>query len=189
MSLSENAKDDLPAVQDHTLAAANGCAIAQFVSFRIGQEEYCVDIMSVREIRGWAPVTPLPNQPDFVRGVLNLRGIIAPIFDLRCRFGLGHTEPTKLHVVIIFAVQERLIGILVDAVSDILSVSLNDILQVPGTDQRPDQKFLSGLITVDSRMVALLSLDTILDPEIVPQELLLAAEPGRTDDNSDRRPA
>jgi purine-binding chemotaxis protein CheW len=68
---------------------------AEFISFAIGEEQYGVDIMAVREIKGWSNVTHLPNQPDYVRGVLNLRGVMVPIVDLRCRFGHGHTETTR----------------------------------------------------------------------------------------------
>src|SRR5690348_10719258 len=73
----------------------------EFISFAIGNDQYGVDIMSVREIKGWSEITPLPNQPDYVRGVLNLRGAMVPIIDLRCRFGQGLTEATPLHIMII----------------------------------------------------------------------------------------
>src|SRR3546814_4961963 len=88
----------------------------QLVSFTVGKEEYGVDIMAVREIRAWSETTPLPNTPDVVRGVINMRGAIVPIFDLRARFGMQRTEPTKYNVVIIVSVASRIVGILVDAV-------------------------------------------------------------------------
>ncbi len=100
----------------------------QFITFTIGEEEYAVDIMAVREIKGWIDVTKLPNQPEYMRGVLNLRGVIVPIFDLRCRFGGGVTEATAIHVMVIVAVGGRIMGILVDTVSDILSVNTAEIL-------------------------------------------------------------
>lgn len=131
----------------------------QFITFTIGEEEYGVDIMVVREIKGWAEPTALPNSPEHMRGVLNLRGVIVPIFDLRCRFGQGMTEVTKLHVFIIVAVNDRLIGILVDSVSDILSVSDEDIRPVPKMERQIDSEYLNGLVTVKERMVALL--DTV----------------------------
>jgi chemotaxis signal transduction protein len=91
------------------------------ISFSIGEEQYGVDIMAVREIKGWSEITHLPKQPDYVRGVLNLRGVMVPIIDLRCRFGQGHTEASALHVVIVVQVEARLIGLLADRVLDILS--------------------------------------------------------------------
>src|SRR5438270_13558132 len=94
---------------------------AKFVSFAIGDDQYGVDIMAVREIKGWAEITHLPKQPDYVRGVLNLRGVMVPIIDLRCRFGQGMTEATALHVVIVVQVEFRLIGLLADRVLDILA--------------------------------------------------------------------
>lgn len=136
--------------------------VMQFTTFTVGKEEYAVDIMAVREIKGWTDVTPLPNQPEYVRGVLNLRGIIVPIFDLRCRFGGGITTATPTHVAVIVTVGERIMGILVDAVSDILSVSSDDIRSVPAIDQRMDTDFLTGLVTVEERMVAILALDRLL---------------------------
>ena len=143
----------------------------QYISFVIGNEEYCVDIIHVREIKGWVPVTPLPNSPEFMLGVLNLRGVIVPIFDMRCRFGLGKTEATPLHVMIIVAVGHRVMGILVDAVSDILTVGSNQVMDVPELDQRGDRKFLAGLITHADKMVALLSLEELFDLDSIVEKL------------------
>ena len=122
---------------------------AQFITFKVGEEEYGVDIMRVREIKGWTETTSLPNSPAYMRGVLNLRGTIVPIYDLRARFGLGETAATSVHVIVIVAVRERLIGILVDAVSDILTVAIADIRAVPETERGLDQKFLSGLVSFE----------------------------------------
>ncbi len=142
----------------------------QFVSFKVEDSEYCIDIMAVREIQGWVNVTALPNTPQYVRGVLNLRGVIVPIFDLRCRFGNGLTEASALHVVIIVAVGERTMGLLVDAVSDILTINSEEILPVPEVEARGDQKFVNGLITVQDRMVALLEIERLFDiDELVAQ--------------------
>lgn len=155
--------------------------LAQFISFRIGEEEYGVDIMAVREIKGWTSVTKLPNTPDFVRGVLNLRGVIVPIFDLRCRFGMGETEATKLHVVIIVAVRDRTIGILVDAVSDILTAGSEQIRPVPEMDRDRQERFLSGLITVEERMVALIALEELFDSGTIAAASGQAGEPALAD--------
>jgi len=148
----------------------------QFVSFTVDDSEYGIDIMAVREIQGWVEVTKLPNTPKHVRGVLNLRGIIVPIFDLRCRFGNGLTEATELHVMIIVAVNDRIMGLLVDAVSDILTVNTEEILPVPEIESRDDQRFLTGLITVQERMVALLEIEKLFDIDDLVTQVTNAAE-------------
>src|SRR3954469_5381138 len=103
-------------------AATVAANFVQFISFAIGNDHYGVSIMAVREIKGWSEITHLPKQPDHVRGVLNLRGVIVPIIDLRCCFGQGATESTPLHVVIIVQIEQQLIGLLADRVLDIVSV-------------------------------------------------------------------
>lgn len=146
-----------------TEPAIRESAASQFVAFTIGEQNYCVDIMSVREIRAWTGATPLPNTADYVRGVINLRGSIVPIVDLRIRFGQGETEPTNSHVVVIVAIEERLNGLLVDSVSDILSVSADDIAAIPETNAGSRVRYLDGLITEEDRMVALIALDQVID--------------------------
>jgi purine-binding chemotaxis protein CheW len=128
----------------------------QFVCFTVDEEEYAIDIMQVREIKGWTGVTVLPNQPESMRGVLNLRGAVIPIFDLRCRFSGEKTKATNTHVVIIASVGERLAGILVDAVSDILNVDGSEIRAAPTIEGHDDGGILAGLVTVDERMVTVL---------------------------------
>src|SRR3954470_6407753 len=103
----------------------------QFISFAIGDDQYGVDIMAVREIKGWSEITHLPRQPDYVRGVLNLRGVIVPIIDLRCRFAQGLTEATALHVVIIVQIAGRQVGLLADRVLDIISFEPSQMQAVP----------------------------------------------------------
>lgn len=142
----------------------------QFVTFTIDDEEYGLDIMAVREIKAWAGATRLPNAPAHMRGVINLRGLIVPVFDLRARFGAAMTEATKLHVVIILAVGARIVGVLVDAVSDILDVSARAIQPVPRLDRTIDADFLSGLISVEERMVALLDADALFDARDIPAD-------------------
>lgn len=131
----------------------------QYVTFTVGNEEYGVSILSVREIRGWTPESKLPNLPNFVRGVINLRGIIIPIFDLRARFGGGTTEVTKRHVVVVVQVGERIRGILVDAISDILAIAHDTIKPPPDVGGGMiDAQYLSGLYTAENRMVTLLDI-------------------------------
>ncbi len=134
--------------------------IRQFISFTIGDEEYGVDIMAIREIKGWTASTALPNAPSYMRGVINLRGAIVPILDLRARFGRSATETTPRHVIMVVAVGTRVAGLLVDAVADILAVPADDIQPIPQLEMAA-AGFLTGLVTVEGRMVALLDLDHV----------------------------
>ncbi len=142
--------------------AASGAAQIQFISFAIGDDQYGVDIMAVREIKGWSDITHLPKQPEYVRGVLNLRGAIVPIVDLRCRFGQGLTETSPLHIVIIVQVGGRQVGLIGDRVLDIVSVDASEIQKVPRTGNGPQNDFLSGLVTHDDVMIALIDLPHLL---------------------------
>ena len=135
----------------------------QFITFTLDAQEYGVDIMRVREIKGWTDTTALPQSPSYVRGVINLRGIIVPILDLRARFGMGTTQPTRMHVVIIVITDTRTTGLLVDAVSDIITVEPGTIRPVPRMDEMPtEDSFLDGLVALDDRMVTLVSLDGLI---------------------------
>ncbi len=142
----------------HGVAAQNSL---QLIAFSIGDQTYGVEITTVREIRAWNGATPLPNTREYVRGVINLRGTIVPIFDLRARFGDGQTAPTKNHVVVVMSVGEKWVGILVDAVSDILTVSRDDIHTVPEGNS-VDMELLNGIVTHDNRMVGLIDLAAIV---------------------------
>src|SRR5438270_11778821 len=116
----------------------------QFISFAIGDDQYGVDIMAVREIKGWTEITHLPKQPDYMRGVLNLRGAMVPIIDLRCRFGQGLTEATPLHVVIVVQIGPRMVGVLADRVLDIISFEAEQAQAVPRVSEASRMDFLSG---------------------------------------------
>jgi purine-binding chemotaxis protein CheW len=140
----------------------NPATLVQFISFAIGDDQYGVDIMAVREIKGWTDITHLPNQPEYVRGVLNLRGVIVPIVDLRCRFGQGQTEAKPTHIVIIVQIATRLVGLLADRVLDIVSFESSKVQPVPRIAAASRVNFLSGLVTVDDTMIALLDLRYLL---------------------------
>ena len=135
----------------------------QFITFQIGGEEYGLDILTVREVKAWTNVTKLPNTAEFILGAVNLRGVILPVLDLRCRFGMGHTEPTKRHINIIVRARDKFIGILVDEVIEILTLSENDIRPVPEMGFAIDDEFLTGLVTVGDRMVALIDVEKLFD--------------------------
>jgi purine-binding chemotaxis protein CheW len=136
--------------------AASTGRTRQYVTFLVGDRVYGVDINQVREIRQWTPTTVLPNQPHFTRGVLNLRGTIVPVHDLRARFSGELTEATETHVVVIAAIGEQTVGVLVDAVSDIVTVSMDDIRAVPASAAEADLSAIAGLVSTDDSMVALL---------------------------------
>jgi purine-binding chemotaxis protein CheW len=154
-------------------------AAGQYITFTIGREEYGVDVLAVREIRAWTPETRLPNMPDHVRGVINLRGVIIPIFDLRARFGGGRTDPTRRHVVIVMQVGSRVQGILTDAISDILAADSSELRPAPETDSTLiDQRCILGLVTRDERMVAILDVERLLSASLTasPAQLTDAIE-------------
>jgi purine-binding chemotaxis protein CheW len=140
---------------------------SELISFRIGDQEYCVDIMSVREIRGWTPATQLPQSPSFVRGVINLRGAVLPIVDLGARLGMAITEPTARHVIIVTRIADQLVGLLVDAVCDILTVTKDVVQPTPDVACDMARNFVRGLLAVEGRMISLISLDRVLPaPEL-----------------------
>jgi purine-binding chemotaxis protein CheW len=141
-------------------------SLSQFVSFAIGDDQYGVDIMAVREIKGWSQITPLPRQPDYMRGVLNLRGIMVPIVDLRCRFGQGMTEASPLHIVIVVQIGPNHVGLLADRVLDIVALESSQIQPVPRIAQASRVDFLSGLMTIESGMIALIDLTRLLSVSI-----------------------
>jgi purine-binding chemotaxis protein CheW len=137
----------------------------ELIAFRIGDQEFCVDIMSVREIRGWTPATPLPRTPAFVKGVINLRGAVLPIIDLGARLGLTTSEPTARHVIMVVKVSERTMGLLVDAVSDIINLTDDAVQPTPDVACDTVKTFVKGLFAIEGRMISLIALDHVL-PEL-----------------------
>lgn len=141
---------------------------SELISFRIGAQEFCVDIMAVREIRGWTAATALPQSPAFVRGVINLRGAVLPIVDLAARLGFDATEATDRHVIIVTQIGAQTVGLLVDAVSDILTVTDDRIQPTPDVASEIAKTFVRGLLAVDGRMISLVGLERIL-PDATPE--------------------
>ena len=137
----------------------------ELIAFRIGEQEFCVDIMSVREIRGWTPATPLPRAPGYMKGVINLRGAVLPIIDLGARFGLTTSEPTARHVIMVAHVGGRMVGLLVDAVSDIIQLTDEAVQPTPDIASEHVQTFVKGLFALEGRMISLIELDRIV-PEV-----------------------
>ena len=134
----------------------------ELIAFAVGKQEFCIDVMSVREIRGWTPATVLPHSQPFVRGVINLRGAVLPIMDLAVRLGFPPAEAMGRHVIIVVQVGSQLIGLLVDAVSDILTVTDAEMLPPPDVASDMAKRFVCGLLAIDGRMISILSVDNIL---------------------------
>ncbi|MES1153401.1 chemotaxis protein CheW [Rhodanobacter soli] len=153
--------------------------VLQQLTFDLAGEEYGVEILAVREIRGWSRVTRIPQTPAYLLGVLNLRGAIVPIMDLRLRFGLERESYGDSTVVIIVAIAERLFGIVVDAVSDVVDIDPAAIKPVPDMGAVVDTRYLKGLATHVERMVMLLDVEKLMRPEDV--ETLDAALPAVQD--------
>lgn len=134
----------------------------ELLAFRIGAQEFCVDLTSVREIRGWTAATPMPHAPSYVRGVVNLRGAVLPILDLAERLGLPPAEPTERHVIIVARIADRIVGLLVDAVSEILAVADGAVQPPPDVASERTRSIVRGLLAIGDRMVSLISLDRML---------------------------
>jgi purine-binding chemotaxis protein CheW len=159
MSIPATVTNSQTAPAATALQAASG---QEVLTFTIDDQYYGLDLLTVREIRAWTEVTSLPNTPDFVRGIINLRGTIVPIYDLRVRFGGGRTSTTPLHVVIVVEAANGTFGLLVDSVSDILSIEQRELQSVPETGVEADSRFLSALVARDERMVSILDLDRLV---------------------------
>lgn len=139
----------------------------EFITCRIGEDEYCVSIMAVREIRGWTPATRLPHAPAFICGVINLRGSVLPVIDLSARLGIGATDARERNVIIIVHIGDQTLGLLVDAVSDILCASDDDMHATPSVASECAREFVDGLITVGNRMIRILNLDRLAPSAVI----------------------
>ena len=140
----------------------NTGGMRELISFRIGAQEFCVDIMAIREIRGWTAATALPQSPSFVKGVINLRGAVLPIVDLALRLGFESTEANDRNVIIVAQIGEQVVGLLVDAVSDILTITDDMIQPTPDVASETAKTFVRGLIPMEGRMISLIGLERVL---------------------------
>ena len=135
----------------------------QFLTFVVEDEIYGVDILKVQEIRGWSDITQIPNAPDYIRGVMNLRGEIVPILDVRRRFKMDELEFTAQTVVIVVNVQKRTVGMVVDSVSDVVDLPNEELRSAPDFGTSIDASFLEGLAPLEDKMIILLNLDRMLE--------------------------
>lgn len=133
----------------------------QYLTFRLGTEEYGIEILRVQEIRGYSAITAIPGTPRHVKGVMNLRGTVVPVIDLRARFGMPETEYDKFTVIIVVNVSSKILGIVVDAVSDVLNIAAAEISPAPEFGQDVSTTFLSGMAKNDGRLIALLEIERI----------------------------
>lgn len=137
-------------------------ATREVLVFVLGKEEYGVDILKVQEIRGYEKVTPIPSAPDYLKGVVNLRGVIVPVVDLRVKFGLPEPRYDEVTVMVILRIAGRIIGIVVDAVSDVVGLAPDEVKEAPQLGSVVDSSFLAGLATQDERMILLLDIEKLL---------------------------
>jgi purine-binding chemotaxis protein CheW len=141
---------------------ANAVSEGEYLTFVLGNEEYGIEILKVQEIRGYDTVTKIANTPDFIKGVINLRGSIVPIVDLRILFHLGEVEYNQFTVVIILNVKDRIMGIVVDGVSDVISLQASQISPVPDLVTTISTKYLVGLGTVNDHMLILVDIEQLM---------------------------
>jgi purine-binding chemotaxis protein CheW len=134
----------------------------QFLTFQLGEELYGVDILRVQEIKGYTTVTKIPNTPEYIKGVLNLRGTIVPIVELRTTFGMPTIDYTMFTVIIVVVVRDRIMGLVVDSVSDVLNISQKDIQATPEFGTTVDVSVLNGIAKSGDKLVALLNIDRLL---------------------------
>jgi purine-binding chemotaxis protein CheW len=148
--------------QSSTENSDTGAVGNEFLTFTLGKEEYGIDILKVQEIRGYDAVTAIANTPDFIKGVINLRGIIVPIVDMRIKFNLGKVEYDQFTVVIILNVANRVVGMVVDGVSDVITLSADQVKAAPEFGSAIDTQYVMGLGTVDERMLILVDIERLM---------------------------
>lgn len=147
---------------ESNIANTSGTAGGEFLTFTLGHEEYGMDILKVQEIRGYDAVTAIANTPAFIKGVINLRGIIVPIVDLRIKFNLGKVDYDQFTVVIILNLKHRVVGVVVDSVSDVLTLTPDQIKAAPTLSTALDTRYIMGLGTVDQRMLILVDIEKLM---------------------------
>lgn len=134
----------------------------EFLTFLLGGEEYAIDILKVQEIRGYDAVTPIAHAPEFIKGVINLRGAIVPIIDLRIKFGLGTADYTPFTVVVVLNVGSRVVGIVVDAVSDVIAVRDEQMQPPPELSKAVDLRYITALAMLDERMLIVVDIEGLM---------------------------
>lgn len=149
--------------KEHSSGLAAGAG--EYLTFKLDQEEYGIDILKVQEIRGYEPPTRIANAPDFIKGVINLRGTIIPIIDMRLKFNCAKVEYNDFTVVIILNLHHRVAGIVVDSVSDVLHLNAEDIKPSPDVESVINAECIVGLGSIQERMLILLDIETLMNAE------------------------
>jgi len=171
-----SALDTTASVSDQqTRLATEG---SQYLSFILGEEHYGVDILRVQEIKGYTSVTRIPNTPDFIKGVLNLRGAIVPIVDLRAKFGMEKVDATMFTVIVVVVVKDRVMGVVVDAVSDVLDIPMKEIQPPPNFGAKVDTSFIYSIARSGDKLITLLDIDRVLSTDEIVQTDVAASLPG-----------
>lgn len=147
----------------------------QFLTFLLEQQEYGLEVSEVQEICGFAPISAVPNVPAHVRGVMNLRGTVLPVIDMRRRFGLSEIPPSKFSVIVIAKMANRKLGLLVDAVSDVLTVNEDEMHEAPDFGSEVDAAFIENIFRTRERLVVVLDLNRLLSAdELIAPEAAVA---------------
>ena len=160
MTQTTQVREDNAASQRQVAVAARQAN--EFLTFTLGHEEYGVEILKVQEIRSYEAPTTIANAPPFLKGVVNLRGVIVPIVDMRIKFGLAKADYDQFTVVIILNVARRVVGMVVDSVSDVLQLSAEQIREAPQFGASMDAEYITGLGTVDARMLILIDIEKLM---------------------------
>jgi purine-binding chemotaxis protein CheW len=137
----------------------------QYLTFALSQEEYGVEILKVQEIKGYTPPTPVPNTPAYIKGVMNLRGTIIPVVDLRAKLALTETEYNQFTVIIVVTVGTKVVGLIVDSVSDVLNIKKSDVQEPPDFGSTVNTDSISGMAKTGEKIVMLLDIDKVLNEE------------------------
>lgn len=152
----------LVTTEKSTTANEDAGGAQEYLTFTIGREEYAIDILKVQEIRGYENPTTIANAPDFLKGVVNLRGIIVPIVDMRIKFRIGQAEYTPSTVVIILSIRDRLVGIVVDSVSEVTMLRADQIHPAPEFGSSVDSRYITGMGTLDDRMLVVIDIEKLM---------------------------
>jgi purine-binding chemotaxis protein CheW len=157
-----NMMTDAAHVASHEAARAALTHGGEFLTFRLGAEEYGIDILKVQEIRSYEPPTRIANAPAFIKGVVNLRGVIVPIVDLRLKLGCECAEYNSFTVVIVLNVKGRVVGAVVDSVSDVLALDAETIKPAPEMNATVDANFITGIGSINERMLILMDIEALM---------------------------
>lgn len=138
----------------------------QHLTFALGEQEYGIELLRVQEIKGYTAITPIPRTPPHIKGVINLRGSVVPVLDLRAKFSMDPVEYTKFTVIVLVTIADKVLGVVVDAVQDVLTLNGDQIQPPPDMGERTDSRYLRGLAAVGDKLIAMLDIDTLFGADI-----------------------